>query len=383
MSKRYMSLDAVRALAALSVLVTHWSGWFCASVPDAFSRLVSSWDLLFAKVFWAAGGLHPGVVVFIVLSGFCIHLPQARRPQCLDEPRFWQQYARRRVLRIGPVYWVGVVAGAVGLMAAAQASVVPPPYSDAAWTVTGLVGRLALLNAFRPWEDVGNGPLDTVAAEAILYAGYPLLLMLRRAGGWRAVFALSTLLHIAAAAGLAMGLDASWIGASALTFHLYWAFGALAAERFVGSQSNVSRWTRCRAVIPFAVYLGSSSVLRMRGAHLVNTAILAAFAAVLLHDMMKHEERLEKHGLGLRVLRGLGWLGERSYSLYAIHVPVLVIAWIVLGWMQVGASVSRGVILGAVFVAAVIVYECVERPSHRWARSGPRKQGNPAGVVSA
>ncbi|MGC3999833.1 MAG: acyltransferase [Anaeromyxobacter sp.] len=368
---RFRSLDAVRALAAVSVLVTHWSGWFLTPPDDALSWLAARWNELFAAVFWAARGIHPGVVVFIVLSGFCIHLPQARRTSALPDRSFWKTYARRRALRILPVYWVGVVLGALALIVVTAMGVASAsPFADTSWSPGDLTARLLLANGVRPGPDLGNGPLDTVAAEAVLYCVYPVLLALRRRWGWKSVFAMSALLQGIAVLALRSGWEPRWIGASALTFHLYWAMGALAAERFC--RADPARHARPWSVLVFGFYLVVAHVVRVRGAHLVATAVLGLAAAFALYELMV----LERTRQAGAPMKALAWIGERSYSLYAIHAPLLVVTWVLLATAGLPPSLARPALLVAVLAGTLLTYACVESPSHRWAKGPMRSEAS-------
>ena len=63
----------------------------------------------------------------------------------------------------------------------------------------------------------------------------------------------------------------------------------------------------------------------------------------------------------------LGWLGERSYSLYLVHVPVFMVSNEVLNSAHPALRVSAAVGLSGIL--AVILYQYVERPFRRSRRS--------------
>ena len=90
--------------------------------------------------------------------------------------------------------------GATSVALAIRAGVCPPSHADTALSVGGIAERLAFINGLTPMVAAyGNGPLNTVAAEVLLYLGYPLLVLLRRRqGGWPWVFAGSVMLQGAA-----------------------------------------------------------------------------------------------------------------------------------------------------------------------------------------
>jgi peptidoglycan/LPS O-acetylase OafA/YrhL len=92
---RFPCFDGLRAIAALSVFMTHLS---LAGGANLFN---------FLGVFWAR--MDAGVAIFFLLSGFLLYRPFVRdrlsdRPQPPTRPYLW-----RRVLRIYPAYWLAVI----------------------------------------------------------------------------------------------------------------------------------------------------------------------------------------------------------------------------------------------------------------------------------
>jgi peptidoglycan/LPS O-acetylase OafA/YrhL len=92
---RFPLLDPLRAIAALSILVTHTAGWsgFNAANPAGA---------------WTAR-LDCGVTIFFVLSGFLLYRPFVSARLDGRKPPRVARYARRRVLRIVPAYWVALI----------------------------------------------------------------------------------------------------------------------------------------------------------------------------------------------------------------------------------------------------------------------------------
>jgi peptidoglycan/LPS O-acetylase OafA/YrhL len=93
---RFPSLDGVRAIAALAVVLTH-VGFQSGEAVSGPARA-------------ALARLDIGVAVFFVLSGFLLHRPQAvaalaGRPLPALVPYLW-----RRALRVLPAYWLAVAA---------------------------------------------------------------------------------------------------------------------------------------------------------------------------------------------------------------------------------------------------------------------------------
>jgi peptidoglycan/LPS O-acetylase OafA/YrhL len=94
---RFPLVDGVRAIAAISVLLVHIPG--SASLPDPLARLIPQ--------------LSVGVTIFFVISGFLLYRPLvAARGGGPARPAF-DDYAKRRFLRIYPAYWVALTAFAI------------------------------------------------------------------------------------------------------------------------------------------------------------------------------------------------------------------------------------------------------------------------------
>jgi peptidoglycan/LPS O-acetylase OafA/YrhL len=89
----------MRAIAALAVLFTHVAGATHITITHWWSPLVASGN--------------QGVTVFFILSGFLLYRPMVSA-QFHGAPRLaWRDYARRRLLRIVPAYWLALTVLAI------------------------------------------------------------------------------------------------------------------------------------------------------------------------------------------------------------------------------------------------------------------------------
>jgi peptidoglycan/LPS O-acetylase OafA/YrhL len=95
---RFPLIDALRAIAALSVLVFHTA--YSSGATDAWYGR-------------AVGRLEIGVALFFAISGFLLYRPFFAALYA-DRPRIrTRDYLRRRVLRIVPAYWLALTALAI------------------------------------------------------------------------------------------------------------------------------------------------------------------------------------------------------------------------------------------------------------------------------
>lgn len=97
---RLAGLDGLRALAAIAVLTYHVAEWSAFAFAGPL-----------ASVLWELKG---GVAVFFVISGAVLYLPYARAIRDHEPLPDWRRYARRRVVRIIPAYWLALTAFAIG-----------------------------------------------------------------------------------------------------------------------------------------------------------------------------------------------------------------------------------------------------------------------------
>jgi peptidoglycan/LPS O-acetylase OafA/YrhL len=146
---RFPLLDGLRAIAALSVVVTHTAGLTTFNGEN---------DLL--GPFTAR--LNAGVAIFFVLSGFLLYRPWvAARIEGTRPPRL-ARYARARLLRILPAYWLALTVlslwpGLVG------------PFTADWWVYYGLLQNLSTSTLIG-----GLGPAWTLSVELSFYAVLPL-----------------------------------------------------------------------------------------------------------------------------------------------------------------------------------------------------------------
>lgn len=155
--RRYLLFDALRAIASLMVVGYHVRGSTAAS---------GSWD--------AGRLLNMGVPIFFVLSGFLLYRPfLAARVDGARQPSV-SGYAKRRVLRIIPAYWVALTVFGLTLPAA-----LPGIFGHHWWAFYGLGQTWVSGETFR-----GLSPAWSLSVEASFYVALPFYaLALRRLVG--------------------------------------------------------------------------------------------------------------------------------------------------------------------------------------------------------
>ena len=329
---RIRGLDSIRALCALWVVIGHFG------VPPILFWIdrstVSGW--LITGTYGNFWNGPAAVIVFFVISGFCIYYPYSRS---LRIPSV-TEYLTRRYLRI-----------CIPMLAAIAAS-----------AYVGIT--IGLFHGSILWS---------LAAELVYYTIFPLFLRLRRYGvAWEWMIALSYLPAFAIASMdpaskdyAAFGLSLNWLMGLPC-----WLIGCALAEAVsLGRFPKAAPIWRCR----FLVW-GVSVICSILNFHspLVHVWTLNLFALVagwwLALEIRRYQCRLpspflERAGLG-------------SYSLYLTHLAAGA-AVSMLGLPDLGATVNWILRIGLVLGMAYLFYRLVEFPVHRLARHAGRALANP------
>jgi peptidoglycan/LPS O-acetylase OafA/YrhL len=307
-ASRLEYVDGIRALAALFVFFHH-------TIETAEPVRALSVPILGPVLKSLFFGQFP-VMVFLLLSGFCLYYPCVRRnPGQPVLTTTFREYLKRRARRIGPPYL------AAGVLCLVMISF--PAMRVGKWVEAGDVNAGAIIshllmvhNLFPAYSGRIDYPMWSIGLEWQLYLMFPLMIWgFRRFGGLRT---------IAAALAMTMGIRVlnhrlpsgayAVLRDGPLAYLEIFGAGMLAAVVTVRGQRIAPRWVLSAVVIAgFAtVRLGSSNGL----IHDI-AATAAAFCLLVL--------AVDPAGRVGRVL-STPWLvkiGLFSYSLYLMHAPVL------------------------------------------------------------
>lgn len=340
---RLLSVDVMRGLAALGVLLVH--------IPHQGEPGVANlrfWLLLPLEY----GRL--GVPIFVVLSGFCIHLGVAKKIAQGDRGGAnWRSFWWRRFHRLYPPYLAAIILGVLAYQAS-SASVIGSFQRITTLPEDVAVHLAMVANLFTSfWSGVGNFPLWTLSMEEQLYALYALYLVIRMRTTTGLALALALAVSVAWTIGAVAWFPES-LGSGTwsvgewpkwpFAFWFNWVLGAVAAEAFAGS-CRLPRWGASGrvAVALFAIGLATSGEIlgRLSGSHWLATrtpwaplpmvlewiTLLASPVAIALAVFvaLNYGIRVESSGTlrGKPILHALGTVGLFSYSLYLTHIPIL------------------------------------------------------------
>lgn len=346
-------IDILRGLAALGVTLFHarvawWVGWreIQANPGD-----YSAFDRAVAWLSVPTPFLGSCVMLFFVISGFCVHRPLSEGG--LDAGR----YFARRLLRIYPPY-----------LAAAALSVWLSTRLGEPLTTGKCVSVLLLAqNYVSGWampvsagQPAGNPALWSIPVEVELYLAYPVLRWLVARWGWGV--ALSTVGGVSALALAGYHAGGRVLEGNFALYWILWCAGAWLRERWAG---GVLRAPPAALAIVAGLSLAVAAALSVRG---VGGVTQWCWGVVYFWILWRLLAAPVAGFAGQKMLRTLG---DWSYSLYLLHFPLLLATGSV--WVAQTGSKPANFLLTLAVCAAILpavglFYRVVERPSHRLAR---------------
>ncbi len=329
MKRTISGLDSLRFFCAL------WVVFFHNAVPPLFAGYTGSNPfLLWLKFTYEHGGFFNGqaaVVLFFVISGFCIHYPQAGHGR-LHIPSFYA----RRLLRIG-IPWL-VIELLVHFMGSAH---------DVQVRIKAVT-----------W---------TLKCEIAYYALYPALLWLAKRWGWLkltgAAFGVSFLVvaFFGHGNGYAGALKVQW---NILVGMASWLVGCVLAEDICRcEEAHIPEPHPAIWLWRAAIWAGATAIWLAMFHWQIGMPTTLNFFAILGYFYIRAEIL---HYQKAKPVRAFEMLGMASYSMYLTHL--LVIAYMgVYGRLEI-SWMEWARLMGAVFAVTGVYYFLVELPSHQIAR---------------
>ncbi|MFB9991315.1 acyltransferase family protein [Deinococcus oregonensis] len=363
-----LALTGVRFAAALLVVCLHARHTLEGSLSPQWAAFISSGQV--------------GVSLFFILSGLILTYTYAGPDGRLNTSR--REFWLARVARIYPVYLLGLVLSAPYFLL----PVLHRWPTTTEW-VTALLTP-ALLQAWLPQTAcVWNCPGWSLSAEAFFYALFPVAL------GWRlwvhgrvrqvrwplTALWIATLVPPLIYVAMTRPMPAESLVADTFYYGPLFRLPEFLLGILLGWQLLQVKGAG-RAALWSVVGLVGSAALMVWGhtvfPPILNKVMIVPFLALLLWGLA--------HGRGW-VARVFAWsplvvLGEASYSLYILHVPVYL--WLSSAWRRVLPGVPQELAFFLVYLAVLIplslvTYLALERPAQRLLRR--RWQTRPAAPV--
>lgn len=323
--------DHVRGLDSIRFVCAIWVYFGHGALPQGL-ELFSDYPLvnLAWRAVWRNIWCGPAaVIVFFVISGFCIHYPFAGSEK---RPRLAEFYSRRFLRLMVPVVVAVGLSQPIGLQ----------------------------------WSMFQDSILWSLLAEMIYYACYPAIRVLHlRVRSWPVLVGVAFVAAILVAAtnpraGNYPSYGPAWNWVLGLPC---WLLGCQVAEiTRTSSTPEVSRrsiWM-WRGAVFGAAWLCSITRFHTPVGFPWTLNLFSVLAAWWVHREIAFRRQVSP-------LRALEWAGLWSYSLYLIHVPA---GALIVQVYPALYTLSLGWVLAIAFVllASYTFYLLVERPSHWLAR---------------
>ena len=362
---RFPLFDGLRAIAVLSVVVTHTALLSGANELAWYGKYTARLDV--------------GVTIFFLISGFLLYRPfVAAHLDGQHGPRI-PDYARRRFLRIVPAYWLALTILSIypGLV---------QMWSDHSW-----VYYLFLQNYNAIWTLGGLQPAWSLAVEAAFYIALPFVAFALWRAGAGMTRAGRVRLQLTAIAGLgiasfvlrALTPDSQLHVTLAGTFD-WFALGMLLAvvsAALAGREPGVVRflrhWPSSAWVVALVLFwftstqLGLGGDLYFRVTTEQNLAQHALYGAIAFFLLLPAVFAGDGDGVPRRVLRNrvVAWIGLISYGIFLWHHPIAVKLTELHDRGLFGSFRMLGITAATLAIAiacATLSYYLVERPILRY-----------------
>jgi peptidoglycan/LPS O-acetylase OafA/YrhL len=377
---RFHSLDALRGVAALAVVVWHWQHFFFTGTQPGVVPTEAYPFFAWLRPFYLAGGR--AVELFFCLSGFIFfHLYAEKVAQRAISAR---EFFRLRFSRLYPLHFVTLLLVALGQTF--MASWFSAPFVYAHNDAYHFVLQLLFASGWGFEHGLSfDGPAWSISVEALLYGCFFLVCFAGLRRWWH------LLLFVAA------GYFITWIGPfdvgrGVLSF---FAGGLTCAAFHHCWRRNVPRWAVCALVaVPSALWLGALAAFPHAQLFSLSQAIhseggtAARVLSFALLQLTQYFNELFLFPLTLLALtlvearRGqlfarLSFLGDWSYSTYLLHFPLQLAAVLVcdrLGWNRTVFLTPQSFLLffAALLGLAWCSYTFLERPTQSWLRARHR-----------
>lgn len=356
---RLVFVDGLRGIAAVVVMGGH-----AIAIAHPETASIRALPALLLRPLLFGGQM---VFLFILVSGFALCWSEDHRVLQGRGRTSLRAYLRRRAWRILPTYYVALACGLAVVVLLGRLLLAPASPSMRTYgpvTPDGVIAHLFMAHTLIPsWAHQANPPLWSIAFEVQLYVLFPVVCALIA----RRVPAL-----------IACGLCAAGAKIVGHLAHLPlfglvdWFFAGVLAARLARAAS-----------VPHRLLLTAGTATAVFGVAFVPPSTdgpyAKAFWMIGFVCLVAGLVRARPGGWNLPTRRAAMWIGQRSYSLYAIHFPVLLLVWAGVGRLQLSPQAALAVMLvvgaPASVACAHLLYATVERPAlERVRRAGRRGQ---------
>jgi peptidoglycan/LPS O-acetylase OafA/YrhL len=290
--KQSLSINYLRFFTAFAVLLTHFG-----NPTGILQNIINLYDKFTQILLWSNRGLHYGVIIFVVLSGFLIHKTSRNTNT--------KEYLIKRIIRIYPLF---IITSFAGLCITNFEN------------IFSYFLNIGLFTSFIPNSGPpGNPILITVVVEIVIYFLYVLL---RKIKTLKVLIFLFLIYIINFIVYLKLGVDSTYIERNLFSLIFYWYIGAYGYEFFILENRHIEKK---KIFISFLIYVLISNLFNIKGIHYFYSIIFAFYSAILISYLYKKD--LNKNVYKLNYVDFIiNKLGEAAYSIYAWHFVILLIS---------------------------------------------------------
>jgi peptidoglycan/LPS O-acetylase OafA/YrhL len=326
---RLISIDALRGLAALVILLFHarvilWVGLEKTWQNNKLNSINIDTLLAYLSAPLKFGGL--AVTLFFVLSGYCIHRRGAKLLAENPHPQIeWLTFITRRIWRIYPTYIVALIVTALvdwyllnnNSFTLDESRILQLQNNSFSIFLASL---LSLQGIIAPYFG-SNGVFWTLGIIFHFYLVYPLLFIISRKYGAITALKVSflvSLIYLILDSIFGLTNMLSYRGAFNPIFLPYWftwTFGFYIAEVETG-RAKLPSMVKVFFAISILMLL-IAQLLRINQVVLLSSTYI--FGVIILHGSTPKGNKFYDFWLG----NFLAWIGMFSYSIFAFHVPLL------------------------------------------------------------
>lgn len=344
------ALTSLRFVAAMAVVLHHSGGPFLAHSGFAPSAI----GVLF-------GNGYLGVPFFFVLSGFILTQVYLGK---LHTSQDMAKYTVARLARVYPVYMLALLLIAIWV-----------PAED--WSLAS-IPQFVLLQSWTPvwpsgaWFENWNGPAWTLSIELVFYLSFPLLVRwmdrLPTSGVWWCAVFVCGLLVVFRLPGIARDDDLpySWMKSIPMPILRYPEFALGITLGLLNRRGAIPK-------SPAILYASMLAVVILLASSL--SRWVAPFACILFGIIIALTPGSLGQGRVGKVLRSDPFvlLGEASYSLYLLQMPINMLC-----KKALGATGGRFLFIPILLVLSVLTFRYFEEPMREAIRKQFHVQPKPA-----
>jgi len=299
------------------------------------------------------------ILLFFLISGFCIHYPNTLS----DSKPCWKIYFKRRFWRIYPTYLIAI------LLTSVISYFCHIQWGDIDWNFERILRVATVSQNYPPGNGqfLTNPSLWTIPLEIEFYVLYPLAFFCILKFGFFTLLILSVGFSVLGIYLTKIGLH--WVSFTSLFLWPSWLLGAWIASLHRENKLSKLKILPVSSILILFLIIALASRLQ-KWEEWTQYAGWTGFYFALFLIFLHFEKSISRRRENL-FFKSLAWLGQISFSLYLIHFPLFKL----FGFMHrsyfdekpANFLISLAYLI-PVCLLAWIFYRLIELPIHKWSK---------------